>query len=774
MASPKHPIIAHGELYATPITKRSGGGSKQIPHPYEEAKHKIIADIDRISKGIQEKQEVFLEEKIVCVRMEPKFEAKSYVPTQLTTDSGMSIVGGRKYGYTNDAKEHGTESEAAESEAKLYFIKTDNKGISKLRETLATGIKDRVDTWRNQIGSIHSIDLLKSEEKIMGFPDGWTSGTVEIVLHPLESEHKKMLDLFFSISKIPEKNTRVKTYKDGLTFISAKCSSAELENIKRFNPLRAIHPLGRLDLTPVRLAPGGSAPILLPSNKKSSIIVGVFDGGVVNGLPLLNGYVTATDCAATTSDQDYLSHGTAVCGTVLHGNLAGKSKSDTLPSPCVSIESYRVFPLLNKDDLELYEIIDEIENIVHSRPAIKLYNLSFGPIGAIIDDSINRFTYVLDQLTYEVHKNEPNPLFCVAVGNDGELIEPFNRIQSPSDIVNGLGIGAYTYRVDGSKARAQYSCIGSGREGAKVKPDFLDFGGSPDRPFGLVGLDPNSLAMGQGTSFASPYAANKIGKLMAKSENIVPHLGRALLIHNALFDEKLPRNEQGYGFCPEVIDDILLCEDRKVVIMYSGSLKPAQTVSLPIFAPNINNVKGLVNISWTIATIVAPYPNDPDAYTNDCISDVFIPHDETFSFYKEDPITQESDRKILNLCESSAMEEAERLLVEGYTKSELPVSHSARHFCSESDLRAKDLKWDTVIKKQVSMRGSSLRNPVLTLQAIDRNDFNAPHIKYHVVVSIEAPNYAGSLYDAILQSYKSLVPIELRDINRIMVDVNHP
>ena len=765
MASSKHPIIAHGELYVKTIIKKVGGGSKQIPHLYEEAKPKIIADIDRISQAIQEKQEVFLDEKIVCVRMEPKFEAKSYVPTQLTTDGGMSIVGGRKYSFTDDTKEQ---------EAKLYFIKTDNKGINSLKQTLTSGTKDDVDTWRNQIGSIHSLDLLRPDEKIMGFPDGWKSGTVEIVLHPLESEHHKMLDLFYSTSKILEKNTRLKTYEDGLTFISAKCSRAELENLKWFNPLRAIHPLGRIDLTPVRLATGGSAPQLLSSNKKSSIIVGVFDGGVVDKLPLLNGYVTATDCVATTSNPDYLSHGTAVCGAVLHGDLAGKSKSDTLPAPCVSVESYRVFPIQNKEDLELYEIIDTIENIVVSRPDIKLYNLSFGPMGSIIDDSINRFTYVLDKLSYQLPKDAANPLFCIAVGNDGELMEPLNRIQSPADMVNGLGVGAYTYRADGSKVRAQYSCVGSGREGAKVKPDFLDFGGSVDRPFGLVGLQPNFLAMAQGTSFASPCAINKIGKLMAKSENIVPHLGRALLIHNALFEERFPRNEQGYGFCPEVVDDILFCNDRKVVIMYSGTLKPAQTVNLPIFSPNINSVKGMVNISWTITTIVAPYPNDPDAYTHDCINDTFIPHDEKFSFHKEGPNTKESDRKILNLCDDSDVTEAERLLAEGYTKSESPVSRSTKHFCNESDLRAKDLKWDTVIKKRTSLRGSSLRNPVLTLQAIDRNDFNAPHIKYHVVVSIEAPNYNGSLYDAILQEYINLVPIEIRDINRIMVESSYP
>ena len=765
MAENKYPIIAHGELYVEPITKKGGGASKKIPHSYEEAKSRIISDIDNLFQEIQNHQEIFLDEKIVCVRMEPKFEAKSYVPSQLLTQDSMSIVGGRKYRFTNDFQE--------EQFAKLYFIKTDGLGIRKLKETLSSGTKDNVNAWRDQIGSVHSLDLLLPEEKVMGFPDEWEGGTVEIILHPLQNEIDKMLELFYSASSIPVENTRIKTYEDGLTFISAKCSREEIDRVKHLNPLRAIHPLGRVGISPVRMLPGGIAPQLAQINKKSTITVGVFDGGADESLPLLKGHVSAIDCASTAPDLDYLSHGNAVCGVVLHGNLAGKSKLDILPTPCVSVESYRVLPIQDQNDFELYEAIDMIEAVVDSRKNIKLYNLSFGPVGAIVDDSINRFTYVLDRLTYEVPEGEINPLFCVAAGNDGELGEPLNRIQSPADMVNGLGIGAYTYTIDGTKTRASYSCIGSGREGAKVKPDFLDFGGSIDRPFVLVGAQPDSLAASAGTSFSSPFSVNKIGKLMAQSESIVPHLGRTLLIHNALVDENLSQDEQGHGYCSEDTADILLCDDKRVTILYAGTLEPSQTVNLPIFSPKINAVKGMVSISWTIATIVAPYANDPDAYTNNCIEDVFIPHDMTFNFYKKDRTSRKIvSTKKLNLFKSEDVNKAKALIDDGYYRSEFPASHSSKHSWNEVDLRLTDLKWDTVIKKCQRMRGSSLLNPALTLHAIDRNGFNAQNIQYYVAVTIDAPKYAGSLYDSILQSYQNLTPIEFRNINRIMVDIS--
>lgn len=765
MAENKHPIIAHGEIYVKPISKKGGGGDKKIPHEYEAARKKIICDIDRIFEVIQEKQEIFLEEKIVCVRMEPNFEAKSYVPFQLLADESMSIVGGRRYNFIDDMLE--------EQVAKLYFIKTDDIGIRKIKETLSLGSRDSVKEWRNQVGSIHSMDLLLPEEKIMGFPDEWEVGTVEIVLHPLRDKLDNMLSIFYSISEIPVENTRIKTYEDGLTFISAKCGLKEINKLKHLNPLRAIHPLGRIGIAPLRMLSDGSSPKLTQLNKKSMITVGVFDGGADESIPLLKEHVKAIDCVSTASQADYISHGSAVCGVVLHGNLAGKGKSDVLPTPCVSVESYRVLPIQDQNDFELYEALDAIESIVSSRKNIRLYNLSFGPVGAIVDDSINRFTYVLDRLTYEVSENEVNPLFCVAVGNDGELDEPFNRIQSPSDLVNGLGIGAYTYKTDGTKTRAPYSCIGKGREGAKIKPDFLDFGGSVDRPFVLVGTQPGLLATSAGTSFASPLSVNKIGKLMAKSENIVPHIGRTLLIHNSTVDDNLSQEEQGHGYCQEDIEDILLCDDKRVTILYAGSLEPSQTVHLPIFSPKINAVKGMVNISWTITTIVAPYVNDTDAYTNNCIEDVFVPHDMTFNFYKKNKSTKKILKtKKLNLFKPDHVAKAKALIDEGYYRSDFPASHQTKHSWNESDLRATDFKWDTVIKKVQRMRGSSLLNPALTLHAIDRNGFNAQHIQYYAAITIEAPNYVGSLYDTVLQTYQSLTPIEIRNVNRIMVDIS--
>lgn len=754
-----YPIIAHGELYVEPISKKSNYIPKDTPHEYQEAKQTLLQNIDNVLNEIHQNTEVFLDEKIVCVRMEPKFEAKSYVPAALTrSDEGMEIVGGRKYTFLDP---HGYNQSA-----KLYFVKTDNCGIEHLKNTLEEGLKDQNESWRRQISSVHSFDLLSPEEKIMGFPDSWQEGTVEIVLHPLINELDKLVELFYSISNIPRGQTRLKSYDDGLTFISAKCNKQDIERLKKFNPLRAIHPLGSVEIAPIRTVIDRSAPKVQTTKRKSSITVGVFDGGADDTVPLLKNFVNAIDCVPSAPIPNCVSHGTGVCGTILYGNLAGKTSSQILPVPCVSVDCYRVLPLQDKNDFELYEAIDAIENVVKSRPDIKLYNLSFGPAGAIIDDSISRFTYVLDRLTYEVPDGEANPLFCIAVGNDGQFEAPLNRIQAPADMVNGFGIGAYTFDSDGTKIKAPYSCVGAGREGAKIKPDLLEFGGSLERPFILVGSQHDTLAASAGTSFSSPLVVHKIGKILAQCENITPHMARTLLIHNSDKAVGFSQEEQGFGFCMDDVEDILTCGDKKVTILYSGTIQPSHTVKLPVFAPKINSVKGTVKITWTITTIVDPFAKDTDAYTNNCIVDVFVPHDMTFRFSKK-----KSRSYTLNLLKDDDLAKAKELMSIGYARSEFPVSHPAKKYWSESELRNSDFKWDTVIHRDLSMRGSSLLNPVLTLHAIGRNGFDISKFKYFVAITIEAKKYNGNLYDSILQSYQNLTPVEIRNVNRVMVDI---
>ena len=758
----KHPIIANGQYYIEPLSKRTGGGSPRFPHEYSEAKGRLSGDILRIQESIKDSKEVFLDEKVVCVRLEPKYEAKSYTPSSIVAESGMKLIGGRKYSLDSEES----------SKAKMYFVRTNDKELSELKRKLDTGKKDHVKKWKEQICTIKSIDLLHPEEKALGFPESWDEGIVEIVIHPMGDNHKAdAVDGFFDIVKAKKTDAVVRTYEDGLTFVCMHMDKEGIALARNYNPLRSIKPMrddwdDQLRMTSLV----GPAPQLPETVMKSSIKVGVFDAGVQRGTKLLDPYVDIKDMVDADPTDRGLEHGSNVCGAVLYGTgLAGKTKSDTVDNPVVSVESFRVFPAKKSGDPEadfqMYTTIDIIEKVVKERTDIKLFNLSFGPRGAIIDDEINRFTYVCDKLTYDVEEGEVNPLFCVAAGNDGDLTYPSNRVQSPSDMVNGLAVGAYSFSPLNDKYRTSYSCIGPGREGAKIKPDLLEFGGSGDRPF--IAIKPGNEIMGtMGTSMAAPVVAGKVGRLMAASDQIVPHLGRALLIHSAEAEGVEGNVENGFGFCVEKTEEILNCSDKKVTILYEGEITSSATVKLPIFAPGINELRGNTEIKWTICTVVNPNMNDPDAYTNNCIEDTFYPNDMIFPFRKD------STEKHLNLLKDTDIAVARELLAKGYIKSELPVSKPAKRHFAEADLRNSDFKWDTIIRKDIRMRCSSLLNPFISLHAIGRDEYEHERIKYYVVITIDIPKYNGSLYDQILQTYNNLTPIQIQNVNRIMARID--
>lgn len=479
-------------------------------------------------------------------------------------------------------------------------------------------------------------------------------------------------------------------------------------------------------------------------------------------------FVKNYDMVEKKATERGLNHGSGVCGAALYGNLAGKTEWDELENPVVSVESFRVFPAKKSGnveaDMQMYTTIDIIENVVRGRKDIKLYGLSFGPKGAILDDEINRFTYVCDKLTYDVEEGEMNPLFCVAVGNDGGLDNPFNRIQSPSDMVNGIAIGAYALSALNDEYRAPYSCIGPGREGAKIKPDLLEFGGTPDRPF-IAAKTGKQIEGVCGTSYSAPVVAGKIGRLMAASDQIVPQLGRALLIHHAEADDLKSHSESGFGFCPENVEELLNCSDNRVTILYEGEITSSASVRLPIFMPEINTTHGNAHVKWTICTVVNLNLNDTDAYTNNCIEDTFYPNEMKFPFRKG------KTTKNLNLLSSDDLEIAKLLISQGYTKSDLPVSKPAKKYFRESELRNNNLKWDTIIRKEVSMRCSSLINPFLSLHAIGRDEYEHEKIRYFAVITVEVPKFKGSLYDNILHIYPNLTPISIQNVNRVMTQI---
>lgn len=65
----KHPILANGQYYIDPLVKKTYGGEIEYPHEYEDAKIKLTQDITNIQSAIMDSDEVFADQKVVCIRL---------------------------------------------------------------------------------------------------------------------------------------------------------------------------------------------------------------------------------------------------------------------------------------------------------------------------------------------------------------------------------------------------------------------------------------------------------------------------------------------------------------------------------------------------------------------------------------------------------------------------------------------------------------------------------------------------------------------------------
>lgn len=728
----KRPILMKGERLIVPILKKQMFLPKDLPQNYDEAKSKIKSSLKTIKEVIKNNENEFLpNEIVVCARMEDGFLAKSYRPDFLQKDNNMNLVGARK--IKSISKDVNGNSNITDN--KIYFFRTSIRGIDAFENILSNDLLS--NKAKDGLCMLKDIELLDNNEKIFGINEEDNDIEVEIVLHPLKKDYELAIK---KIQEIVGEKCEIRKYDDGPTFILAKINKASLPGLVKYNFLRTVHPMRNITLPELSRGTTADAPKLKNIDINNNIKIGVFDGGVCLNNSLLKPFVNAYDVATLPEEDSGINHGTAVCGAVLYGELNSYTANDSLKSPKVTVESFRVLPEVN-----LYKIIDNIVNVVNSRDDIKVYNISFGPSGPIWDDEINRFTYVLDLLAYN-----KGVVFCVAVGNDGVLEEPFNRIQAPADLVNGIGVGAYSH-YNGEKYRAEYSCIGLGREGAKVKPDVLAFGGDSRNPFHAISTVDGERRYISGTSFASPVVAGKLGEMFSLSNEVSTLMARCLLIHNA-DGNCLDAREEGYGLINDNVDEIVTCSKNKVTIIYTGEISEKKYVKLQMPLPDaIKGNNGTVKIDWTIAALTDVNGLDPDGYTSSCIEDTFYPNSNKYKFRKPGEKTKTVDIE-------RDYEIGDQLIENGYQQSAFPVSDSPIYLTEIE--RRENLQWDTVVRKSKSKRVSSLDKPFIVMHCIPRESGGLDKLKFCVCVTLEYVNYDGDLYNDIIEEYPVLVPME--------------
>ena len=771
-------ILANGEHYVKTVQKSGGFPRKEWSRPYEEArahvKSEIGAALERFASLPTRKRHA--DEAVLCLRLHPDLMAKSYEPARvLATVPNLTEIGSRYYhlptsavAQTNSIKKQ-AEAHIQMATGRMVFVRgkdSDFKGLLRVLENAQRGLNE---TFCHEVQSIERFDLLTAAEQVQGFNflPRWKEGRVEMVLHPSrhsETEQTNFLRKLFHGHDVNWGKTHVVSYPNGPTFISCRLTREALNEIAGANPLRAAHPLFFDGLEDLRSGSKLTAPPPPNTATRSTIKVGIFDGGVDAQNPLLKGHVEQDEGRSikTTPDARCVAHGTAVAGVMLYGPLNQYDSKKPLPAPPVSVVSVRVLPTSDPKDIDLYECINVIESTVPERTDVKFWNVSFGPRGPVLDDSISRFTYALDELSV-AHKTG----FAVAVGNDGEAGSDMARIQAPSDLVNGLGVGAFT-RHNGKIRHASYSCQGPGRECGKPKPDLSAYGGCDMAPIHLVASTHGKRVLAKGTSFASPPVASLGGQIIGSVERGTALLARAIMIHTAIHPDGKWDHFLGHGVIAESLDRIVRCDDKEVTMLFQGALIPAKYVKLPIMLPAGTVNDGRVEIRWTVAGLPPVSANHPADYTTICIEDTFYPNSRMSSYTKKDELGKLISHQ---LHEKDDAAEIRRLRSEGgWKKSDFPVSESRNTYRMEHERRALDLKWEPIVKRRMGKKAENLHEPFLLLHAIPRHNA-AERLDYAAVVTISAQKFSGDLYTEILRRYPALQQVRLRTETELRVRI---
>ena len=732
-------LLGKGERLTDDISIRMGGGPKQPPYTFAESRSRLapmvvdtVSSIDKLPpKACPGDQAV------ISLTLNPEYIAKSYFPSELLHSVGVDVVGSRPRTIT--PKKRSRSRKAVETVTTELFAKGPRSAIRDWSESLPY--------WNahypgaSEIITIEEISAPVPREKIKGYLPESGRATLETVLHANELE-AQTLEAFskYLISCHIEATFGRKFFAKGLCFLEIDAPVERADEIAAFTGVRALREMPELRVLRPIVRSESIPPVAFhfPTEAPLSddVSVAIFDGGVPDQHPLTQWVVPHEEPGMKAATDEFLSHGVGVTSAALFGHI---DPSVPLPRPYAYIDHHRVLDdAPGQDPHELYEVLDRIENII-SIYDYDFISLSLGPRLPIQDDDVHAWTAVLDDRLSRI-----SSLAMIAVGNDGEsdTILGLDRVQVPSDCVNALAVGACD-TPGGNWKRALYSSKGPGRSPGLIKPDFVDFGGVLGRPFVVVASDLNpTLTTTGGTSYATPSVMRLATGVRAHFGDKIDHLAiRALLVHTCEEAEQ-EKTEIGWGRVARKLNDVVLCEDDTVRIVYQGEISPSKYIRAAIPIPN-EPIQGIVSIKATICYKSQTDPHHPGNYTRAGLEATFRPHDNKFSRKRQ--VHPNSAR---------------------FFGSALPGA-------TEDELRRDAWKWENCLHATVRKRGSSLQNPCFDIHynaRLEGRNF-APNekLKYAMVITVQA-KMASDLYNQIVRQFGTLIE-PLRPILEIPVRV---
>ncbi|MGH3916799.1 MAG: S8 family peptidase [Pseudonocardiaceae bacterium] len=746
---------------------RSAGGTKFDPQTAEQAREilapqlqELISAASQLNPQLRSDNHIYFE-----ARLLPNYIAASQYPSTLLEQIGAIPVGSRA-----DRSLYRTKAKQEESSTRRLVLAVRDEGLLEFSQ-LVTG-NSRTRSEHEAFEEIRKFDELRisSVEPVLrnAMDEDREFHTWEAILHPAavlgaaptpldDSTLGKWFTLVDQVGGTAHRDF-VRTV-GGLTFSPITLDTEAVLEVAQFNPLRTIRPMPAIRPRP-RFGTRSVAKLQPPTNSQpiqDHPAVAIFDGGFEEPSSVIVPR-SAPDITAEAAKQDELNHGTGVTGAALCG-LALPGTNAVQPS--LPVDSFRVLPAPPMpNDLESYWILDRIKDTIIAN-GHKIVNLSIGPTLAV-EDSMepDRWTSELDRLAWE-----HDVLFIVAAGNYGNVNQAtgLHRVQVPGDMANGLTVGA----CDGAPpakpwARAPYSSMGPGRQGNRIQPLGVQFGGTDAEPFPVIRAD-GSFLEATGTSFAAPLVTHALADLTTRLPRANPSVLRAFAAHFAERHRthKKLQDELGYGRLPLNFASHLDCAPNEAHVLYVDEIKRGELIGYKVPIPS---GAGAVEVRITLAYASPVESSQPTEYTHAAhaaLELAFRPHSRIYNL--RPPKGEEGRPVTLDISSPEALS----LLSAGWQVGQEPVTVGLGSSGKVPEHHLRDSgKWETVRHSRISLKVGGSFDPRLEISYVARRagaiDNSATKVPFALLISVidEDESGATDLYDRIAAQYAALRPVQ--------------
>lgn len=728
-------MLGYGETLTEQIEVKEGGGPKKPPYEFAEAKQRVSAmlantanSLDRLPASVCPSGE-----SVASIVLHPEYLAKSYSPAGALERLGLRTIGSRSVSVSPEKQ---TRKSARDSDVSTeLFVAGKRSAFRSL--SLSIPNWSRIHPAARHLTKLETIAAVDAESRLRQLPSEPDRLLLEVVLHASEHERDRFIlaGLKFYLQELGlEWDFENVFFAGNLCFLRIHANPSEAQEVARFSFLRVLREMPRLRVGQKTLSVVYEPKrIELPIKPAvdPGIRVAILDGGMPSDSPL-NRWANVRDVPGVGEPGiEYLAHGERVTSALLFGSIA----SATPDSPLCRVDHFRVLDKESENDpYELYEVLKRVESVL-GQGGHEYVNLSIGPELPIDDNEVHAWTAVLDE-----HLSDGRSFMAIAAGNTGDepsfnALKPW-RVQVPSDCVNGITVGASNKSTRDGWERAAYSSIGPGRSPGIVKPDLIAFGGSDMEPFWAVdSLNPGKASALQGTSFASPLTMRSAIAVRTHFGAVLSPLAiKALLIH-CTQPGTFERSEIGWGKLPDTLDEMVICPDNGVRIVYQDVISAAKYKRVHIPLPEID-APGFAEITATFCFATQIDPEHPGSYTKSGLSVVFRPH--RYKFARDDSLHPKSES----------------------------FFRPGGLYANEHQLRRDAHKWETTLHRRKRKRLSSLKEPVFDIHYVARSKggstSSARKIRYALVLTINVPR-ADDLYNEVVRQYEArlapLIPV---------------